>query len=303
MRKMTVWKPPEFRAIGATYELRPKTPSRDDLRALGCHEETISYLFPNPKTNAILQNPADWFFIDRGWWKTASSGVRDDIYRIGGGSFDALSWEDQAALLGLELTRIDGTGSKHGPGKWRSLNRTPVTVEEYALERLLGSGETGTFCEGKAFNALHVIVMKRFEAEYGHWMGYDPGNRTFYTPSAAYAEKVLAALGLVLRDPAREYRQNEQYFTLLFKVPFSTVLAFVEMTGREHLERFLRHSYERAGMGFAGHPDLTMGDRGNSLRFVEVKNNDRLRGNQAFWIRDFAKPLGLNVKLVQVEER
>jgi hypothetical protein len=54
-------------------------------------------------------------------------------------------------------------------------------------------------------------------------------------------------------------------------------------------------------MGFSGHPDLTIGDKGNLLRFVEVKNKDRLLGNQAFWIRDFAKPLGLSVKLVRVK--
>ena len=147
------------------------------------------------------------------------------------------------------------------------------------------------------------MVKKRFEAEYGHRMGYDPGNRALYTPSSAYAEKVLAALRIVLRDPVHEYRQNERYFALLFMVPLSTVSAFVETTGREHLERFLRHSYERGTMGFAGHPDLTIGDKGNSLRFVEVKNKDRLLANQAFWIRDFAKPLGLDVKVVRIEER
>jgi hypothetical protein len=302
MANVTAWKPPEFRDTGPTYELRPKPPSRDDLRTLGCREETISYLFPNPKTSAILRNPADWFFIDRAWWK-ATAGVLDDIYHVAGGCFGELTLEEQTALLGLELTTIQGTRSKLGRGRWMLLSGAPATIEEYALERLLGSGETGASCESKAFFGLYLMVKKRFEIEYGHWLGYDTENRALYTPGSAYADKVLAALGLVLRNPVQEYDQNEHYFGHFLKVPFSAVSAFVETTGRDYLERFLGHSYKHGIMGFSGHPDLTIGDKGNLLRFVEVKNKDRLLGNQVFWIRDFAKPLGLNFKLVRVEER
>jgi hypothetical protein len=60
----------------------------------------------------------------------------------------------------------------------------------------------------------------------------------------------------------------------------------------------LKHSMDHAGIWLSGHPDLTIRD--GHLAFREVKGQDRMHGNQAIWVRDFARPLGLDFAIIRV---
>ncbi|WP_069052336.1 hypothetical protein [Bosea sp. RAC05] len=294
------WSALELRSVEPSYTREPLAPTRADLRNLGCSEETIEHLFPNPKTEGVFLDPSEWFWKDRAWFKHTPPDVMADIARISGGFFSDLSLTDQAQLLGVEIRTIPGERVRGERGKWRSAAGLAVDIEEFALEALLQPGERGTWNEGKSLNAFHLLTAKVFEKMHGHWIGFEETNRRPYTASAAYTQKVLAAARSVLDDPRSVYFKLQSYFDHLMKAPISEVERFIDVAGPEHILRVLDHGYTNGTRSMSGHPDITI--RGEGLRFIEVKHRDRLHGNQADWILSVAKPLGLDVEIIRVAD-
>ncbi len=289
--------PPLFRDVAPSYLPRRKW-DRDSVKSLGCSTETISFLFPNPKTDGLIKAPEDWFWTDRKWFKGTSRHVLDDMYSIAGGCFSELPLVEQTALLGIPMVSISGRRAPGEKGKWLGRNDGAQDIEAYALESLLGEGDRGQDCEGKALGAIHLMTKKVFERDQAHWMGFDRTNQRLYTPGPEYAEKVIAALWTVLDDPRGIHARIPHYFDQLFRVSIDTAVEFVAIVGREHIEKLMRHSYTYGLTAMPGHPDLTI--NGISLRLVEEKGTDRMHCNQAYWRRDFAMPLGLHVSFAKV---
>jgi hypothetical protein len=114
------------RDIRPTYLVPQKLTTREDVRAMGCSDQTIALLFPNPSSNAILRQPEEWFWIDRGWFKRFPDASLNEIYQIAGGCFADLKLEEQAALLEIEIVDISADPAP-GRGSWRS-EEGPVTL-------------------------------------------------------------------------------------------------------------------------------------------------------------------------------
>ncbi|WP_157934791.1 hypothetical protein [Microvirga ossetica] len=274
------------------------SPTRAEMRALGCTEATIAYLFVNPKTESILRHPEDWFWIDKKWWKTASKEVVRNLHEICGGCFGDLSLEDQCALLDIPLTTIPGRKLPDGKCVWQLPSGAKVNIENFALDVIRKPGEQGMACEGTAAASLHMIVGRQFNDMHGHDIAFDETRQRPFQPGKAHADKVMAALHVVLNNPKEVYLRHRGYLDGLMYRPFVTVMEYLDLVGDSYFERTFRHRYETGAGTFGGCPDLTL--RGISLRFVEVKGTDKLHGNQAMWIRDCAKPLGLDVSVVRV---
>ncbi len=129
-------------------------------------------------------------------------------------------------------------------------------------------------------------------------MGYETTNKRLYTPGPEYAAKVLTALQIVLEAPGSIHARTPYYFDKLFSISVDELVQYIAIVGIDFIAALMRHSYTH-GLGFVtGHPDLTI--KGDSVRLVEVKGMDRLHGSQAYWIRDFAKPLGFHISIVKV---
>lgn len=286
-----------FRDLTPSY-LQRRRWNRDLVKALGCSDDTISYLFPNPKTDGILKEPEDWFWTDRKWFSGAPRWVQDEMYSVAGGCFSELPLLEQTTFLDIPIISISGLRASTGKGKWLGRFGDALDIEAYVLESLLGEGQRGQDCEGKALGAIHLMTKKVFEHEQGHWMGFDCTNQRLYTPGPEYAEKVLMALRVVLDHPRGVYNQIPAYFNSLFKVSIDVVIEFVAIVGGDYIEKIMRHSYTYGLTAMPGHPDLIIKE--NSLRLVEVKGKDKMHSNQANWIRNFAKPLGFQVSIAKV---
>ncbi len=108
--------PTLFRDVAPSYLSRREW-NRDSIRQLGCSEEVVLYLFPNPKTDGILNQPEDWFWTDRKWFKRATRAVQDEMYSVAGGCFSELTLVEQTALLEIPLVSVPGERSVSGKGK------------------------------------------------------------------------------------------------------------------------------------------------------------------------------------------
>jgi hypothetical protein len=105
----------------------------------------------------------------------------------------------------------------------------------------------------------------------------------------------------LLQNPRRTFEAQPRYFQRLWRTTtIDEVVRYAEIVGSRYLVSMLQHSMDHAGIGLSGHPDLTIRD--GHLTFREVKGQDRMHGNQAIWVRDFARPLGLDLAIIRVSQ-
>lgn len=292
------WSEQDLRSPLPTHEIPNLAPTRALMRELGFDEDDIAELFVNPANESILVDPKAWFWTDRKWWKHTRPATVEKMYQIAGGCFAELSLTEQAAMLGVEITQIEGRPSKAGRGMWLLPDGSAGTVEDFALSHYLAQDQRGTACEGKALNGLHLMIGKVFERLHGHWIGFDAQNRMNLQKGPEYALKVDQAAREALANLKQIYSEKRGYYLGLLKAPFEVIEEFVATVGEEHILRCMEIRYLYGATIFSGHFDLTL--RGDALRFVEVKAKDRLHGNQADWVRSVARPLGLDVSIVRV---
>jgi hypothetical protein len=286
------------RDIRPKYVAPQRTTTRDDVRAMGCSEQTLALLFPTSSNNFVLRQPEEWFWIDRSWFKGFPKASLDEIYQLAGGCFADLTLEEQAALLEIKIIDIVAEAAP-GRGSWRAKDGTEVSIEKVALEKTICQSGIGIVSENHLPMAFRSLVQHQFKTLHGFWFGFDESNRTHFTPSPQYTEKALRALEAVLANPRRTFEARPRYFQRLWRTTtIDEVIRYVEIVGSRYLESMLKHSMDHAGIGLSGHPDLTIRD--GHLAFREVKGQDRMHGNQAIWVRDFARPLGLDFAIIRV---
>lgn len=283
---------------GPTYATPEEDVTADDLRRLGCSEALVAYLAPAP-AHIALKHPREWFWTNRAWFKGTSREVTDEIARFAGGFFCELPLEEQAAMMGVRIVSVPGIRAKAGRGLWQSASGRAVSIEELGLEISGRPGERGTSYEGRGLSAFWFMVSKTFESMHGHWLGFETTNRQRYEPGPDYARKVLASVDAVLADPKDVHRRHSAYLQTLWRgLELRDVMDWLAIVGTDFVRRYHEHCYRVGTNGQGGHPDLTIS--GSELRFVEVKGKDRMHANQASWIVDIARPLGLDVTVLKV---
>jgi hypothetical protein len=125
--------------IRPTYVAPQRTTTRDDVRAMGCSDQTLALLFPASSNNFVLRQPEEWFWIDRSWFKGFPKASLDEIYQIAGGCFADLTLEEQASLLEIKIIDIVAEAAP-GSGSWRAKDGTEVSIEK---ERPFANQESG----------------------------------------------------------------------------------------------------------------------------------------------------------------
>ena len=198
------------------------------------------------------------------------------------------------------MLSIKGTKAEGQRGSWESPTG-PISAEEYVLKHFKTQGAQGLACEGNAQAAWHVAMHSRFQQRTGQIPGFERvnGKSIPETPSDQTAQSYVDALCDVRDDIENEYKSRKIYYDKLWRVSFDDVLAFADIVGWELLEK-AAFMFRRHGVG-GGWPDITM-RLNEELRFVEVKVKDKLRGSQARWVCDFARPFGLDVSVAILED-
>lgn len=293
----------DFRDMRPLWEIDDRLRTREDLSRLGCSNELIDWLQPHGVDGVMMVEPAQWFWRDKDWYDDSSSAAVREIHEISGGTFCQLPLTEQCVFLGLDLQEIKASKVKGARGKWHG-KHGPVSIENIALERYHENGWSGFAFEGAAYNAWIGIMNAFYRTMFKRIPGYEKenGQQVLAKPSRASAADYLTALRAARENFDAAYTlKTAKYDKLWAPATYSTIKSFTDMIGWDLIEKMHDLQYRLgATVGF-GWPDLTVGANG-SLRFVEVKGTDRLRGNQALWVRDVARPLGLNVSVVRVVE-
>lgn len=273
--------------------------TREDLAILGCSKSLVEWLNPNPAGSMLMIEPEDWFWRDSEWFKNTPTEIVSELRAVAGGHFGDITLSDQCKFLGIPLSSIQGKSINGVRGKWEGLAGA-VSAEEYVLEHFKAQGAQGLACEGKAQSAWHMAMRSRYRRRTGKIPGFEKvnGKSVLEIPSEETAQAYIDALRDVRTDIIIEYQSNKKYYDKLWRVSFDDVLAFADVAGWEMIET-AAYMAQRYGVG-GGWPDITMRTQG-VLSFVEVKVKDRLRGSQAAWVRDIARPLGLDISVVRVE--
>lgn len=292
-----------FKDMRPCWEIGRNFHSREDLQSLGCSEQLIAWLTPADHRSMMMVEPEEWFWRDRDWYPPADRAFANEIHEISGGTFCALPLEAQCSFLDIPLVIIKGKQVKGARGKWQGRDG-PVSVEQLALEHFQNQGATGFAFEGAGFGAWLYPMNDFYRAMFKKMPGFDRinGEHMPSQPSAEGAAEYLKAL-----RKAREKLdqlldgQPNRYARLWPPVTRETLASFTELIGWDLIEQLHDLRFRLGASVQYGWPDLTI-KMGDQLQFVEIKSNDRLRGNQAKWVRDVARPLGLEVSVVRVAE-
>lgn len=290
-----------FKDMRPCWEIGQNFHSREDLKKLGCSDQLISWLTPADGRWMMLVEPEEWFWRDRDWFPPKDRPFVQELHEISGGTFCAMSLEEQCDFLDIPFVTINGQKTKGARGKWEG-RAGPVNVEAFALEHFEDQGATGFAFEGAGFAAWLYPMNDFYRAMFKRIPGYDRvnGEHVRSSPSAEGANEYLQAL-----RKAREkldqvlVARPDRYARLWPPVTRETLGTFTELVGWDLIEKLHDLQFRLGATVVNGWPDLTLKQDGK-LRFVEVKSNDRLRGNQAKWVRDIARPLGLDVSVVRV---
>lgn len=291
----------DFRDLRPSWEVGRNFKTRDDLRNLGCSETLIEWLNPNPDHWMLMVEPEDWFWRDRDWYPRADQGAVSELHGLSGGTFCAMSLHPQCEFLDLPLTVIEGRKDPAVRGRWQGAEG-PVRVEDLALEYYRGLGYEGFAFEGKAYGAWLIAQQDFYRALFKRIPGFDlvDGRHVKEAPGPERAADYLRSLRLARENIASAYQKKKARFDKLWApVTLESLNRFTDLLGWEVIERMHDLNFRLGATVAFGWPDLTL-RKGDELRFVEVKADDRLRGGQAEWVRDVARPLGLNVSVTRV---
>lgn len=180
----------------------------------------------------------------------------------------------------------------------------PLRVEDLGLEYYRSLGYRGFAFEGKAYGAWTIAQQVFYRALFKRMPGFDrvDGKIIKEEPGPERAADYLKALRLARENIESAYTRKKTYFDKLWApVTLSSLVAFIDLIGWEMIERMHDLNFRLGASVWRGWPDLTL-RMGDELRFVEIKSSDRMHGSQAEWVRDVARPLGLNVSITRVIE-
>lgn|GEM_PF-2147955 len=186
-------------------------------------------------------------------------------------------------------------------GGWLLLSGAEGSIEEVALEELLKPDKVGFNAEGDYLSIIFSMTVQVARSMFKKDFDLNQAaSRSLQTER--HHEQMLEALGFLLNNLEMLiealWQKLGRGFAGRSNMTRESLSQFIVHTGTDFLSGILTH-YIIHRLGGAGHPDLTIIGPGG-IRFVEVKGQDRLRGSQAIWSKNVARPLGLNVTIAQV---
>lgn len=296
----------DFRSTRPTYELYTKKGcNRRDLLTAGLSEEDIHALLWNSYAKKEMRYtlilPEEWFWTDRGWWSEKGPHL-DAMYDLAGGSFSDLTPPQQAELLDLDLIQM--TGKKAKGNLWTGSDGSLLDIVRYTRERLFAEGYDMAPAYPEGFN---LLVKNHCKAHYGKDITFIGDGKPDETEQRRLAK---LAVRDVFDDPGAIWDQKPSYYFGIMNglrkikdFDKAAILETVRVVGKETLvaiyDHFWTHqTYENqmAGPGISA----LIGRRGDDLRFFAVTQKTNFGTGLARVVRDYAKPLGLSVSLIQL---
>jgi hypothetical protein len=224
-----------------------------------------------------------------------------EIRRRTGGCFYYLNLADQAKTLSVPLAYLKVMRSIGGKTRrWHWNGRQFDRPEEVALAHAEDKGWHGLNDEGAAVRAIVNLVWRtaqRTSTEGADWPGPCQD-----LPAAAQAQiaRIKAFVEESLDDDWLSGVHDDDLYMASHRSrgldPVASMVAAWEGLGTDFFKRIVSHSTR---FGLSGWPDLTLWGNG-VVKLVEVKHNDKLHRNQAYWVRNYVKPLGLDVTILRL---
>ncbi|EJM38389.1 VRR-NUC domain-containing protein [Pseudomonas sp. GM33] len=261
--------------------------------------------------------PDEYFWTpDSFFWavKFMSADLLAEIREKTGGSFYSLSLRQQCELVGIEYL------SKHPRDMSETIGRRSYvdSVESFSLDFFKSSGWSGEMFEGSTIQMLSFWARKILEKKgvryngfyYGDLLFADKSSKGIFRrssisePELSVINEVLSILNIEkISEIHSTWVKNVKKFPLPRNVtPDVLDIVHLESVWSGISNEIFKRILLRQILGFngLGWPDLTLQKNGN-LKFVEVKQaDDKFTHRQAYWLRNFARPLGLNMSVLHV---
>jgi hypothetical protein len=316
------------------------TPCRDENEGAKDRLRYVELGLPEQWIEQRLNSKGSWIAPDEYFWtpdpyfevmESMSPQLLQQIRAATGGSFHDLKLIEQCELLGLTYARYDpALMVAEYPELTKLLNGK---VEAFALHYFNEIGWQGDCLEGSAFHFISQLIIKLCQKEglycHGTWYaerhvkenyscaflenGFCQRNEVSKNELAALTQ-LIATIGedmlegiysewcldhraaLVNRGVSLPRVANSSTFS------FETLLLTWRGFGFNNWVELCRLQLLGYG-GKGGWPDLTLWKDGQ-LRFVEVKQaSDKFTERQPSWVRNFARPMGLNVEVMHIIKR
>ena len=239
-----------------------------------------------------------------------------EIRKKTSGCYYKLSLPEQCALLGVPYHKMHPADMVEAcADPFLDLSRG---VEEFSFDFYKKQGWAGDSGEGASIHLLSFVLKKRLDARQLKYHGYyySKLNQQLYPHGVYTRDRIQVAeldiieheIGVLLEfsgllEAYELWHKHHRSFGLPRKVnpdnlPLDDFLAVCEGLSKPFFASFV--NLQILGYGGMGWPDLTL-QRDAKLKFVEVKQSqDKFTRGQAYWIRNFALPLGLDFKVLHV---
>lgn len=274
----------------------------------------VAWIEYHMKGHGLWFAPDEYFWTPDGFFTVnddMSPSLLKEIRARTGGCFFDMTLTDQCRLLGVQLDIVEASELAESKVPFQNIGKRGGTaIELFALECFKSQGWEGDRCEGAAFfvisHAVREFVEKARVAYHPQeWkMNRKPRIRTSLDPHESdVLDKAIEQLNEL---------QLAKWYQCALKTPHKAVipkgaasgltLAHVlscwQVLGAQGVHRFC----ERQMLGFngMGWPDLTL-HRNKEMRFVEIKKDkDKFTHRQPYWFRNFARPMGWEVKVLNI---
>ena len=263
--------------------------------------------------------PEEWFWTPDSFFKVRKEMTDEylaEARKCTGGCFYDLSLESQCELLGIkiELLLAGYTKDNSGSAKHWTAYQTEekLTIEDLVLTNKIGeSGWKGTNDEGKIYCFIHSSLMYYFRPIWQEKNGPAWSESAFHL---GLRKEFISDLIEFTKTLFETTTKSHEFLLKMHKTlikeglirgsdKFSIAAALEAFDGwiKMNFVEILKTSHIY-GNALSGWPDLTLWND-SSLRFIEVKGTDKLHRNQAYWIRNIAKPLGYDYRVVKVVKK
>lgn len=255
-----------------------------------------------------MKGQGSWFAPDEYFWTpdgffTINDEMSADLLKAirarTGGCFFDLTLTEQCQLLGVQLDIVKASDLGEGKASLKNVGRRGGTsIESFALEYFKSLGWDGDRNEGEAFHVISEAVREFVESSK---VAYHPQEwKTNRKPRVR--TKLTSRESNVLDQAVKQLDETQLTWwppgDRERGVTTPQVVKCWQALGEQDVYRFC----ERQMLGFNGKgwPDLTL-HRNKELRFVEVKkDNDKFTHRQPYWFRNFARPMGWAVKVLNI---
>ena len=294
------------------------TPCRDDTEGFEDRERYEVLGLPSEWIKIInSRSGRKWIAPDEYFWTPdefftvfpdVTPSMLQQIRAKTGGSFYALSLEDQCKLLGVRYERVTAASLAAGVVPLDNVgHRGGMAIEEFVFKCLGAQGWRGTWCEGAPFVPIIYLVERLVKRKGIKFFPYewDISGIHFVREGLSHEETQILWTAIsevtdgILEDFYKEYQSSFPPSGATRSLSLDQLLDIWHVFGQDEIYRICA----RAMLGFykiGGWPDLTLHHDGK-IRFVEVKKgSDKFTHTQSYWVRNFALPLDWDVVVLNV---